>query len=74
MGFGGRKGKSHEGLKTCFISSKTQDDKSTISGAHNPKHNKLNSARDNGKNNLKKAFSGIPEHRYGTRSGDGSKT
>jgi hypothetical protein len=74
MGFGGRMGKSHEGLKTCFISSKTQDDKSTISGANNQNIIKLNSARDNGKQHLKKAFSGVPFHRYGTRSGDGSKT
>jgi hypothetical protein len=67
-------GKSHEGLKTCFISSKTQDDKSTISGHNNAKGNQINSARDNAKNNLKKAFSGIPPLRYGTRSGNGSKT
>ena len=67
-------GKSHEGLKTCFISSKTQDEKSTISGQNNLKINQINSARDNAKNNLRKVFSGIPPHKYGTRSGDGSKT
>ena len=67
-------GKSHEGLKTCFISSKTQDEKSTISGQNNLKINQINSARDNAKNNLRKVFSGIPPYKYGTRSGDGSKT